>query len=220
MSTLVSKSDCFAIVDLTPLGLDLEELRARAEAAYLEEGRAYYAEPSAVIEKVGLEKTIQDVDWSDEPWVRENILDRIVLPQGECYCTLYRLPPHGGISPIHVDTESCNVLIPLHDTRGLAEVRWFAWPPLNRVLTEEDWRLYGEDWEKYPIVDFADDLAEVARHTWRQGEAILLNTRQPHSSVNNSDAWRINVVINFYGIPFVEVADLAAKGTLFSLHHG
>jgi hypothetical protein len=207
-------NQCFATVDITDLGLDIDMARHRAEAAYGEEGRAYHAEPSYVIRQIGLAKVIQDVDW-DEPWVHRHILEKIRLPKGECHATLYRLPPRGGISPIHVDTETCNILIPLHDTGGKAVVRWFEWPPLIRTLTDEDWRRYGENWEANPICDFPPSLNEIARHVWKQGEAILLNTRQPHSSINESEVWRINLVINFYGISFCEVAELARNRTLF-----
>lgn len=206
----------FEIVDFTTLDIDLEQLKAIAESAFSDETKWFYAEPDSVIDAIGRDRVFRDAE-IDHPYVRDHILSRIAVPKGEVYATFYKLPANGGHSPVHVDIESCNILIPLHETSGQAYVEWYDWPHGfdPESLTDEDWKKYDEDWNANPVFRFPENMTAVSTHKWKQGEAILLNTRIPHSSTNHSMVDRINFTINFYDISFAEVQELVKRGALF-----
>jgi hypothetical protein len=125
------------------------------------------------------------------------------------------LPANNGFSPIHVDYETCNILIPLHDTQKNAYVHWYKWQENMRELTDEDWELYNSDWNKYPICKFKEDLPIVETYFWKKGEAVLLNTREPHSSHNYHYHFRINLTINFYDVTYADLVKLYNNGLMF-----
>lgn len=204
----------YQILDLSPLEIDLQYLLDIAEASYSDSNKWFYAEPEDIIEKIGKSRVFQDVE-IEHSYIQEKILKKVTIPQGEVYSSFYKLPGNNGFSPIHVDGESCNILIPLHDTENNAYVNWYKWPENVRDLTEKDWELYRLDWNKYPICEFSEDLPLVKTYYWKKGEAILLNTREPHSSYNYHSGYRINFVLNFYGISFTEVLNNYLNGLLF-----